>query len=434
MTAPEFAARIRAASLGRRVVLGLAVLTVIISLVYSAALWWSFSWMRDFVATDLMKSQLTAKIQALENGVAPQENPGVTLYGTRPGLTPIPAPWRLLVPGLHEVTAERPCFLFILERGGFTYALLKEVGCFERAQLVYHYVIGLVALLVALGAFGGGWLLYRTIMTPVRRLSAAVVSSSNANRYVPIAVPDHEDEVSVLAKCCSTALERLYTALEREKRFTGDVTHELRTPLQTLSGSLELIVRGPLTDRQRTQADRALRALTDMQTLVDAFLQISRDAERIGPDAPDTLSRMIERMEEIWRPLARERKVQVTADSPVLCAGFYSPVLLGVVLNNLLRNAVSYSPAGGVVRITELTDGFSVEDEAGGIDPERVTCILSGGRRADGAAGYGIGLALVHRICTRCGWTLTHENTARGSLFTVRLSSADAAGKPRSGA
>ena len=218
--------RFRHASLGARVIAGLTILTISIAAVYSVTLWWSFTWVKNYVAADLMNSQLTAKIQALENGVAPQTNPGVTLYGTRPDVKPIPQAWELFSPGLHEIELERPYFLYIADRGANTYALLKQQGCFKRAETAYFHLIGTVALLVALGAFGGGWLLYRSIMSPIRRLADNVIHASSADQYLPISTPHNQDEVTVLARSCDIALERLYTALEREKRFTGDVTHE----------------------------------------------------------------------------------------------------------------------------------------------------------------------------------------------------------------
>lgn len=412
--------RFRHASLGARVIAGLTILTISIAAVYSVTLWWSFTWVKNYVAADLMNSQLTAKIQALENGVAPQTNPGVTLYGTRPDVKPIPQAWEMFSPGLHEIELERPYFLYIADRGANTYALLKQQGCFKRAETAYFHLIGTVALLVAFGAFGGGWLLYRSIMSPIRRLADNVIHASSADQYLPISTPHNQDEVTVLAQSCDIALERLYTALEREKRFTGDVTHELKTPIQTLTGSLELLTRSPLTDRQRAQAERAQRALKDMQVLVDTFLQISREAELIGPVTPDTLTRMIRHLEEIWRPQAEAKGLQLQVIQEAVCTGFYSPILLGVVLNNLLRNAVTYT-ASGTVQIFETAHGFVVEDEAGGISPERIVAIFSAPRRLVDADNNGIGLSLVRRICARCGWALNHENTLHGSRFSVVL-------------
>ena len=134
--------RFRHASLGARVIAGLTILTISIAAVYSVTLWWSFTWVKNYVAADLMNSQLTAKIQALENGVAPQTNPGVTLYGTRPDVKPIPQAWELFSPGLHEIELERPYFLYIADRGANTYALLKQQGCFKRAETAYFHLIG----------------------------------------------------------------------------------------------------------------------------------------------------------------------------------------------------------------------------------------------------------------------------------------------------
>ena len=111
---------------------------------------------------------------------------------------------------------------------------------------------------------------------------------------------------------------------------------------------------------------------------------------------------MIRHLEEIWRPQAEAKGLQLQVIQEAVCAGFYSPVLLGVVLNNLLRNAVTYTRPEPCKFLNRTW--FVVEDEAGGISPERIAAMFSAPGRFVEADNNGIGLSLVRRICARCGW------------------------------
>lgn len=104
-------------------------------------------------------------------------------------------------------------------------------------------------------------------------------------------------------------------------------------------------------------------------------------------------------------------------------SGTYSPVLLGSVLNNLCCNAIHYTREGRV-ELIETDEGVIVCDTGGGIAPEDVARMFEPGFR--GAAGesaprYGLGLPIIARICTRCGWSIHYAPLDNGSSFHLFL-------------
>lgn len=288
-----------------------------------------------------------------------------------------------------------------------------------------------VASVLLLSALIGFWLTKRIIMRPVRQLARAVRSAARTTgEWKPL---DRslmtQDEISELAQICDDALKRLHEALAREKAFTGDVSHELRTPLTIIETSAELLQMSPLTPKQAEQADRILRSAQRMRDLVTLFLQLARLQENSsGSGAADTLEALCRRMAGVWRPLAEKKGLALDFDPAGECPGTYSPVILGTVINNLLKNAVQYTERGRVVlRTTE--SGFLVKDTGPGIPADERTKIFEAFRRGRGAEGEGsgLGLSIALRICRRMGWRIELLDSSAGALFRVTLLSGEAA-------
>ena len=115
------------------------------------------------------------------------------------------------------------------------------------------------------------------------------------------------------------------------------------------------------------------------------------------------------------------------------CPGAYSPVMLGTVANNLVKNAVAYTDKGGVT-ITETASGFVVSDSGPGLAEGEAGRIFEYGVRGNAAAadasGSGLGLSIVSRICRRSGWHVSAGRSPEGgAAFTVRIT--EAAGAKR---
>lgn len=415
--------RLRGLTLGERIVGSLFGLTVAIAGFYTLTLHYGFAWTEHTLAAEFMSAQVDANIRILEKGGSVETSDDMSFFSTREGSQPLPTVFERLPEGFSEADAGRFYFAWKETRAGETYLLVKDKAGFAKQETAWHVLVYLAGLFAAVTGLIAGGALYRRIMAPVSRLADEVTAAGLSDTYRPLEPLPKRDDVTRLAECCDRTLLRLYSALEREKAFTGDVSHELRTPLTTIGGTLELLADSSLTDRQRRQVARAQRAVDDMSRLVEDFLQFSRDAADTGLGSPDTAAHMLQRMEEIWLPEARRKGVTLVFRSEAPCRGCFSPVLLATVVNNLIRNALAYTPAGGTVTVTERETGLTVEDTAGGIAPEDAEHIFESWYRGSTGKtkGYGLGLSIVARVCRRCKWTIAHANTDAGSRFDVVL-------------
>lgn len=418
---------LRNATLGQRIALASTVVMAGVTLFYSVALYYGFEWVELRLSGEHMADQLHAKVKALENNVAPQVNDGVWLYGDHPWTTPIPEEFNTSPLGFSEMESPSQALFVFRERiHGHDYILVKDQRDINEVERVMQNIVLLVAGLICLLGLIWGLIFYRIVMDPVKRLAQEVTASSAANHYRPIAKIPLHDDITILAECCDSALQRLHQALEREQMYTGDVSHEIRNPLNVIEGSLELLSDSELTDRQRRQLERARIAARDIHLLVDDFLAFARDSRGYGASEADTIPSLLQRIEDSWAAEAKKRGITFRVIPTHECTGMFPMSLLGSVINNLVRNAIHYTQQGEVV-VRETPEGLTVTDSAGGIDSDEVVKMFQPfyrGRQASNgrdAMGYGLGLSIVQRVCQRCKWTLTHENVPGGSRFIVNL-------------
>lgn len=413
-------------TLGQRIIIAFAIIMTSVTLFYTSALYYNFKWVEFKLSGEHMADQLHAKEQALANGVAPQVNPGVYLFGSHPDTNPIPAKFMDAPLGFSERDDTHETFFLYREiANGYDFLLAKDTSEFEELEQIFYRVVLIIALIFSIAGIIWGMLFYRIVMDPLKKLTKEVTEASHSDHYRPLKKFPLRDDITTLAECCDAALRRLHEALEREQNFSGDVSHEIRNPLNVIKGSLELLEDSNLTERQRRQVERAQKAANDIHLLVEDFLTFAHDVRSFGASASNTIPAMFERMREIWTPEAKKRRIEFKTMRSGECQGVYSMVLLGSVMNNLIRNAIHYTTEGAVV-LEETSTGFTVTDNAGGIDPEEMEAIFQPfyrGRAAAGkdGAGYGIGLSIVIRVCNRCHWTIQHENVPGGSRFVVTL-------------
>ena len=105
------------------------------------------------------------------------------------------------------------------------------------------------------------------------------------------------------------------------------------------------------------------------------------------------------------------------------CPGRYSPVMLGTVVNNIVRNAVAYAGTGRIT-LTETARGFIISDEGPGIAPESwkdLSEVFHRGKSAEKCEGWGLGLAIVGRIARVSGWTVRLLPSEKGARIEVEV-------------
>lgn len=411
-------------SLVQRIMLSFALLVTFIATIYATALHQSMEFTESHLIAGVLEDEVARVTHHLDVGERPILSTETSIYGAPP-LKPIPKHFQNLKPGFSELTDEGDYFVYTATWKNQPFVLVRDQEGFEDTERLFKKIIFISVLIVFFIGLLAGWWLSRNIMQPVRALSSAVREASLAPVYRPLSVTVTNDEVGELAHICDTALRRLHDALEREKAFTGDVSHELRTPLTVIETSVELLSLTPLTAQQQQQVDRIARSANDMRELVQLFLSFARLSQRHGAAEPDTVQGILQTAIETWMPFANEKGLNLVYVREAPCLGTYSPVMLGTIANNLLKNAVSYTTQG-TITVKETAQGFIVTDTGPGLKSDEVQRIFGHGIRgsagADDRLGTGLGLSIVSRICHRMDWQIDVLPSETGAAFLVTVS------------
>lgn len=411
-------------SLVQRIMLSFALLVTFIATIYATALHQSMEFTESHLIAGVLEDEVARVTHHLDVGERPILSSETSIYGAPP-LKPIPKHFQNLKPGFSELTDEGDYFVYTATWKNQPFVLVRDQEGFEDTERLFKKIIFISVLIVFFIGLLAGWWLSRNIMQPVRALSSAVREASLAPVYRPLSVTVTNDEVGELAHICDTALRRLHDALEREKAFTGDVSHELRTPLTVIETSVELLSLTPLTAQQQQQVDRIARSANDMRELVQLFLSFARLSQRHGAAEPDTVQGILQTAIETWMPFANEKGLNLVYVREAPCLGTYSPVKLGTIANNLLKNAVSYTTQG-TITVKETAQGFIVTDTGPGLKSDEVQRIFGHGIRgsagADDRLGTGLGLSIVSRICHRMDWQIDVLPSETGAAFLVTVS------------
>jgi signal transduction histidine kinase len=225
-----------------------------------------------------------------------------------------------------------------------------------------------------------------------------------------------------------------FKALDKMKRdFVTAFTHDLRTPLATVKGYVELVrMDGPVTDRQEEDLVGITRAANLMKSQIEDLIQLSR-LERLEQLTLEKLhlEETVESAINVIRPLAKTKGIDFAWDewqNNLIVEG--NPVLLSRAVGNLLDNAIKYTPQGGQVRIN-LTQAnhqalISVIDNGPGIFAKDLPRVFEKFFRArpelDDVPGTGLGLAIVKTIVEQHGGQVRVESEPNvGSTFTITL-------------
>lgn len=226
-----------------------------------------------------------------------------------------------------------------------------------------------------------------------------------------------------------------FKALDQLKRdFVTAFTHDLRTPLATLKGYIELLrMDGSITDRQEEDLDGMTRAANLMKSLIEDLLELSRleRLEELKVEDIDFESIVLESLGAL-RPMASSKEIDLImagADDSLHIQG--NAVLLSRAVSNLVDNAIKYTPSGGRVDInlTQNKQGHAVvavTDNGPGISAKDLPRVFEKFYRArselDDSPGTGLGLAIVKTIAEQHGGQVWVESQPeKGSTFTLAI-------------
>jgi heavy metal sensor kinase len=301
------------------------------------------------------------------------------------------------------------------------------------ASLRYElFIAGPIALLLAsLAGYALAGLSLRPVETMRRR--AAKISAETRGERLP--VPETGDEVERLGETLNEMLARLEAAVERERDFVADASHELRTPIAFLRTELELALRHAESHEDLREAVRLSAAEVDrLAQLADDLLLIARsDRGKLAlkletVDASELLNSVADRFE--WRAQEAGRPLHATANSGFHVRG--DKIRLEQALANLVENALRHGE--GEVRLSAAqADGLvelHVTDEGSGFPPAFLGRAFERFARPDQArtgGSSGLGLSIVQVIAEAHGGSAHVANKERsGADAWIALPSAAA--------
>ncbi|WP_343989387.1 sensor histidine kinase [Terrabacter terrae] len=299
------------------------------------------------------------------------------------------------------------------------------------SSVLLSLAVATLAALLAAGILS--WLLVRRIAAPVRQLAAAADAVAVGRYDVSVPTMAFGRELEQLSRAFGHMAHRLADTDAARTRMLADLTHELRTPLATLTAYIDGVEDGVIAadeaawSTMRSQVDRLRRLATDMRQVTDAQEGLdlnlrSLDPVRLAHDAVAAAAPRYTAKHVDLRYQGPARTTPVTGD----------PDRLSQVLANLLDNALRHTPSGGHVQLQLAQAGsrltLAVTDDGEGLPADQVEAVFERFHRADTAraghdGGSGLGLTIARAIVHGHGGTLTaaSHGPGLGATFTISL-------------
>ncbi|MEX1232081.1 MAG: HAMP domain-containing sensor histidine kinase [Planctomycetaceae bacterium] len=307
----------------------------------------------------------------------------------------------------------------------------------EDLAIIDRFVLLAAGFVLILAPLSGYLLAGRTVRSIGDIIqTAARLRPSHLNERLPIRGTG--DELDQLAKTVNGLLDRIATYLEQKRDFLANAAHELRTPLAAIRSSVEVALN---SNRSSEEYQELLIDIIDegsaLETLVNQLLLISEsEAEKIKSDFDAVaFHEVVQKAVDMFVGVAETRDITLEAHipKPLTVPGIRGH--LRQLVNNLIDNAIKYTPSGGTVTVTLAADSQSgmvqldVQDNGIGIAPEDLPHIFDRFYRAERSrargqeiVGTGLGLSICQAVVSAHNGTITCRSSAEtGTCFTVRL-------------
>ncbi len=299
----------------------------------------------------------------------------------------------------------------------------------EIVQGVARALIGAGAFAVLIAA-GVGWIVSRHMSAPLDVLTRTTLQMANGDLSARVHIP-RRDEFGQLAQTFNEMAGQVETTITALQRFVADAAHELHTPLTAVRANLELAASELDTQSRARFLDQGQIQLKRLEALTNNLLDLSRIESHTLRDEGVTvdLVQLMQETSELHASRAEQKEISFEFKAPS------EPIRVQIsegqfrrVLDNLLDNAIKFTPENGTVRLGICREGCSVrlwvQDTGIGIPPEDLPYVFSRFRRGRNAANYpgsGLGLAITQAIVEAHHGKVSVESHSSGTHFCVEI-------------
>ena len=270
------------------------------------------------------------------------------------------------------------------------------------------------------------------IISPVKKLAREAVNNDNVSsdytELQPVAEILNERSRNIKRQMDELQAEKELVEKARESKdeFISNVTHEMNTPLTSIHGYAELLQAGGMNEGQKKPAYKTILAQSErLSNLIACIINYSEIDSDDLPSYEVDFSTLARETLCALKPEADKRNITVVEHIDDNVKVMSRHERLSEIFGNLVRNAVKYNKEGGIITITLDSRGLTVEDTGIGISKENLDKVFSRFFTVDKShngknGGFGLGLAVVKKICQKSGWEIKVESTlGECSKFSV---------------
>lgn len=291
----------------------------------------------------------------------------------------------------------------------------------------------LTVILIVTASLGGYLIISRALapVTKIRKTAKKISESRDLSQRINI--PQGKDEISSLANTFDEMLDRIEQTMNREKQFTSDASHELRTPVAVILSECEYMTECAKTEEEYKESAESIKDQTEkMSKLISELLMISRmDKNALQLNMADTdISELLTFICEEQLQINSKDTVLQTDITPNIFARV-DTFLLARLFINLISNAYQYTTDNGMIKVLLKEDGdniiFEVKDNGVGISEDALPKIWERFYRVDSSrsnenGSMGLGLSMVKCIAeAHNGKVFAKSKLGEGSTFTFIL-------------
>lgn len=301
--------------------------------------------------------------------------------------------------------------------------LVAEVSQKLVVRPMRDEMFGLLAwsslLMLALALLIGWWLARRTA-NPLGRLATLVDGMSPGHLPERFAHRYPDDEVGAVAHGLEDLMNRIRAFIAREQEFTRDASHELRTPLTVIRSAAERLVTEPgLSDAGRRYLDHVQHSVRQLEQTVTILLSLARE-EEVESKEPALVLPALEHAVVDQSSLLEGKDVSVEINVASSTRVMLPTPVLHILLANLVGNAFAHTEAGQVS--VDVHQGrLRIINSGQGIDPAVQDDLHRAFSKRRGSAGFGLGLAIVNRLCDRYGIDLRIESLPDATIASFAI-------------
>ena len=356
------------------------------------------------------------------------------LTGYLSELDEIPEEFTTLTPGFHELSTTPAQFyiIHVTEHDGRT--LYLEFDGVQVGELALYFgVVPLAGVLIVI--YISGWIGYhfsRRAISPIVRLANELEELDPADNDLPNVIrqtlPHNPDEeISILSDALLHLSERIDAFVLRERNFTRDASHELRSPITVIKIASDILLSDEqLSESALTSVNRIKRSALGMEELIEALLLLARESDNALSFDTVCLNDIIDEEIDRSRFVFKDKPVKVEKFEDNQLVTEASERVLSVMIGNLIRNAFSYTDEGNVT-IHVHGSSIIIEDSGAGIPDEQMEKVFKPFNRGstNQRGGYGVGLTIVKMLSERFNWPIHMDSQLnKGTKVTVKFPNA----------